>query len=366
MHLFLWAFFREFLGNFGLGIGIFSLFFFFGESSRLLDLALLVSGENFQVFLGSLGNLYLKYWLTVAGFVLPMAMMLGIALTIGRLQEDRELLALESLGINAARQLTMVAVVLGGIGYYGLGHLVHEVSPRSRLDIKRFAYEGRDLSRNFKIEPRTWVDLQSAQIFAEETVGNTLKNVVIYSRRNGNDAPPDGAVEEFPYKVTGSSATYFIVENDESGAALEAPLLFLKVAQGKLEYPDASKIGHVTTCRFDSYENYVPLKPTAALEPGIRETGSRQLKLNSPEDISGRTEIGAREAVALSPLSLAFVCAVVCFRMSRRSKGFGFGLALTLLAFYWIFMVACVTIGVPWLSNPAFAIFGIIVSRFFW
>ncbi|MBI2069071.1 MAG: LptF/LptG family permease [Elusimicrobia bacterium] len=346
MKIFFYAFLKEWLGNFCLGIGIFSLFFFFAESSKIFELALLVAGSSLSVFLGSLGYLYAQYWMTVAGFICPMALLLGIALTMARLHEDNELIALESLGAAVHKHLLALLAVLGAVLSACLFPLIHHAGPLARLHLKRFAYEGRDIAKNFRVEPQTWIDLGRTQIFAEEVTGNRLNKVVIYSSRDQNAS---NAEQKFPYKVTGSSAVYRIQEDAEG-----KPGLFLRVFSGKLDYPDLTEPGNLTTCSFATYENTLPLLPPAQHELSPREMVSRELKKAAGDSLQHRLELESRHALAISPLALALACGLVTVKLRRRSKGFGFGLALAMLGAYWLLLVLATSVKEPWMANPAF------------
>lgn len=369
MHLFLRAYFWEFSNHFLLGAGIFTLFFFFGQSSRLLDLALLVSGQNTVIFLRSLSYLYWEYWISVSGFILPMALLFGITLTISRLQEDKELLAMASFGVSIHRFLALTAVLLGAVASYLIGPLLHQVIPKAKSALKMYAYEGTKSLKNFRIEPKTWADLTNAQIYAQEIHDNKMKNVVIYARRprqeNGSES---GTIL---YKVTGEEASYDIVMASAAGQA-PAPQLYLAIDRGHLEYPEQAKAGDTSICRFGRYENSIPLKIEAMPQPNLREYPTKDLKRKILElaqeeerrkDLSfAKTELSTRSTLALSPVSLAFVASLITLRLDRRSKSFGFGLSLALLAGYWTLLVISSTIGWPGLTNVAYLGVGFFVA----
>ncbi|MEK7288495.1 MAG: LptF/LptG family permease [Elusimicrobiota bacterium] len=371
MHLFLWAFFREFLSNCLLGTGIFSLFFFFGESSRLLELALLVSGQRTAVFLRSLCFLYAKYWLSVSGFIVPMAMLFGVALTISRMQEDRELLAMASLGAAIHRSLTFVALLLGCVASYLMAPLIHEIIPKTKLSIKSFAYEGTRLDNNFHIEPKTWIDLTNAQIYAASVHGNKMEDVVIYARRS--DGGEGDTRADALYKVTGEKASYQIAVSTALNAPRPQAQLLLNIERGHLEYPDRLKSGNTTICRFQTYENSIPLRIESTPEPGVREYTSSELRRkilawaqdyeeNQKNLSAAKTEISTRGTLALSPISLTLISSIITLRLDKKSKGFGFGLSLALLGSYWIVLVLASTVGMPGIANPLYIGLGLFLN----
>lgn len=356
------AYLKEFLGNFGLGVGIFSLFFFFGESSKLFEMALLVAGANGIIFLRSLGYLYGQYWMSVTFFVVPMSLLLGVILTNARLQEDREFLAMESVGVDIQRWTMGFLMILGAVFCASLYPLVHQIGPQSRLHIKQFAFHGRNPSDNLRVEPKTWLDLEHTQLFAEEVHGPALRNVVLYSNQQRKESQAPGS-EDSPYKVTGKNAVYRIIAEAPQEGRPARVQLFLRIFPGTLEYPDLSRPGHVTACSFSSYENYIPINTDQMPQPGIREKSSAQLRAKMKNSKDDRLELESRHSLAFSPLFLCFACGLVSFAMGRRSKGFGFGLALALLGLYWISFVLFSSVQQPWAINWAFTAAGLVIFQ---
>ena len=131
----------------------------------------------------------------------------------------------------------------------------------------------------------------------------------------------------------------------------------LTVFDGKLSYPDPSKLGNATIMQFATYENYIPMETTQAPPPGIRELSTRELKADQASS-ERRIEIGSRTTLAFSPVALALVCVLTSLKMGRKSKGYGFGLALALLSAYWILLVLGTSLAKPWIVNPSYLFLG--------
>ncbi|GEM_PF-6614859 len=357
MLIFFFAFLREFVGHFILGLLLFSFFFFFGESSRILEVALLVAGADLWLFIQSVLYLYANYCLSIASIVTPMAIVLAVTLTISRLHDDHELLAFETLGINIVGRLKCILLIVAVLFVGAEFPLIHKFSPRARLNMRQFIFQGKNPLEKFTIEPKTWIDLSRIKLFAEEAKGNHLGNVAVYiseeNAKNGKNS--------FFYKITARKASYSMVNPGS-----QERLLNLKLESGKMELPYPERPGEITTCYFGSYENFVPLDPPRAFRQGWEEYRTKDLvKLaaapQSPAEI--KVELASRWNFIFSPLALIFVSGYLALHLGRKSKGFGFGLALSLLAVYWIVMVLCSSIKVPLLTNFAYFSLGWVVYK---
>lgn len=336
-------------------MGFFTLFFFFGESAHLLELALLVSAGQTDVFLLSLIKLYTRYWLSISGFIVPMAILLGSMLTLSRLQEDKELLAFETLGININAFLRYLMI---GIGLFFLliqFPLVGRHMPKARFYLKRFAYQSKNLIQNFKLEAGAWQDLGTARLLAKKANGNHLTDVTLYVSKSHAEKNDSSQV----YRVLGQSAHYEIIREDAQHANLK-----IRFTAGSLDYPNREKPGDITICEFTTYENSIPLSYSTPLVRTWREHTNLELKkiLSNPSDYQVtkmdirdiRFEYESRLSLIFASLALAIVSVYASQRFRALTRGFGFGLALALLAFYWITMVASASFQLPWLTNIAY------------
>src|SRR5271170_5701077 len=97
---------REVVSHAILGLTVFTFIFFVPQLVRLMDLIVRHSG--------SLGNVALLFLCTlppVLGFTLPMAVLVGVLIGLGRLSADSEIVALHASGISLRRLLLPIGVV---------------------------------------------------------------------------------------------------------------------------------------------------------------------------------------------------------------------------------------------------------------
>ena len=83
-----------------LGLVVFTFVFFVPQLVRLMDLIVRHSSSS-----GTVALLFLCALPPVLGFTLPMAMLVGVLIGLGRLSADSEIVALHASGISMRRLL---------------------------------------------------------------------------------------------------------------------------------------------------------------------------------------------------------------------------------------------------------------------
>src|SRR5215468_11809385 len=98
--------FREIFRHALLGLVIFSFVFFIPQLVKLMELLVRHSGSG-----GQLVKLFLCLVPGVFTFTVPMAILVGVLLGLGRMSADSEIIALTALGIGRRRILVPVGVL---------------------------------------------------------------------------------------------------------------------------------------------------------------------------------------------------------------------------------------------------------------
>jgi LPS export ABC transporter permease LptF/LPS export ABC transporter permease LptG len=97
---------REVASHAVLGLAVFTFVFFVPQLVRLMDLIVRHSGGA-----GTVALLFLCAIPPVLGFTLPMAMLVGVLIGLGRLSADSEIVALHASGISMRRLLLPIGVL---------------------------------------------------------------------------------------------------------------------------------------------------------------------------------------------------------------------------------------------------------------
>ena len=97
---------REVFRHAFLGLVVFTFVFFVPQLVRLMALFVRHSGSGSQIL-----KLFLCIFPGVFTFTIPMAVLIGVLLGLGRMSADSEIIALTALGIGRRRILVPVAVL---------------------------------------------------------------------------------------------------------------------------------------------------------------------------------------------------------------------------------------------------------------
>src|SRR5215470_15890787 len=97
---------REIFRHAFLGLVVFTFVFFVPQLVRLMSLSVRHSGSGRQII-----ELFLCIFPGVLAFTIPMAVLIGVLLGLGRMSADSEIIALTALGIGRTRILLPVGVL---------------------------------------------------------------------------------------------------------------------------------------------------------------------------------------------------------------------------------------------------------------
>src|ERR1700688_3228300 len=86
---------REVLSHALLGLAVFTFVFFIPQLVRLMDLVVRHSGSGGEVFV-----LFLCTFPQVFTFTLPIAVLVGVLIGLGRMSDDSELIAMSASGMG--------------------------------------------------------------------------------------------------------------------------------------------------------------------------------------------------------------------------------------------------------------------------
>ena len=92
-----------------LGLGIFSFVFFVPQLVRLMDLVVRHSASW-----ATLGILFLCTFPGILSFTLPMGVLVGVLIALGRMSADSELIAMSALGLGRRRLLVPIGILAVG------------------------------------------------------------------------------------------------------------------------------------------------------------------------------------------------------------------------------------------------------------
>lgn len=253
------------------------------------------------------------------GYVLPIAFLLGAVLGVGRLAEDRELVALGAAGLSPAR-LVRVPLLLGVVLAAASLWLAGDLEPRSLAAARERLVEV--VKRNIRndVRPGTFYDqIPGTTLYAERVRGGRWENVLI-SERSDPDAPVLALAREGRLEPVGGGAEMELV--------LEGGELH-RASPGDEQYVVAT---------FDRAEVVLALGTALSDRGGLARTspdGFADLTRRAAEHRARGEERDALRAEALLHRKIAAALALIPFALlavplgAARRAGRAFGVGAT-------------------------------------
>lgn len=316
----------EVLPPFLLGLAAFTLMLLVARILRLVELVVTRGVPFLQI-----GKLFALILPTFLEMTVPMALLLGIFLGLGRLSGDHELLALKASGISPTQILLPIGTIALFISLITL-LLTTLVRPAANLALKKELY---DIAKNHvgtALREKVFNDdFPQVLIYVEDVVppGDTSQGVLIVDRRNQ-------ARENIIF------AKVALILSDE-----ESKTINLKLFDGAI-YEREKKRSSFSQTRFNTYDFKLDLEeafsPIRKKERGPKEMSLRRLgkaiQLKEEQGLSPtaeRIELHQRFSFAFAPLvlSLLGVSLVLVPTRSRASRSWGFTLCLSWLLVYY-------------------------------
>jgi lipopolysaccharide export system permease protein len=316
----------EVIPPFFFGLMAFTLILLIGRILKLVELVV-----NRGVSIVQIGKLFALILPTFLEMTVPMALLLGVFLGLGRLSSDHEIVALKASGVSPVQILLPVGIIAVIVSLLTL-LITIEVRPAANTALRKALYNiAKNRVASGLKEKIFNDDFPKILIYIEELVppGETAKGVLIVDRRKA-DREQD---------IFGKIAFIF---SDE-----ETQTINFKLFEGTVYEKQPKKPGFSRT-RFNTYDFRLDpediLGPTRQKNPEPKELSFRRLRKViqqkreegvkfTPELI----ELHQRFSFAFAPLTLCFlaVSLVMVPTRSRASRSWGFALCLSwLLAYY--------------------------------
>lgn len=287
-------------------------------------------------------------------FALPMGILTGVLLTLGRLSADSEITAMRAAGISLAR-IARPVFILAALGTLLALYVNLESAPWARAQFHRELPAAIRANPLGVIVPRTFIrDFKGAVIYVGDRDGDVLRDIWIW------DLDRQARVRRLVRAESGR------VEYDEATNSLIPALTRATVEERDPADPEnfgkAPRV--VTVGRFDEIripldrymgEHFVRLKEEWLPYGELQALRARQAaETPAPEKKAEHARAGMRLAM-ISMEKWAQAAAVLCFalvgvplgiRVSRRETSANLGLALLLvLGFYLL------TVAIKWLDK---------------
>jgi lipopolysaccharide export system permease protein len=315
----------EVLPPFLFGLMTFTLILLVGRILKLVELVV-----NRGVPMLQIAKLFALILPTFLEMTVPMALLLGVFLGLGRLSSDHELVALKASGISPLQILVPIGVIALIVSLATLVITIY-IRPAANMALRKQLYNIAKSRVASGLKEKVFNDdFPKILIYIEELVppGDTAKGVLIVDRRD-------------PQREQDILGKVAFIDSDEENQTIN-----FKLFEGTTYERRPNKPGFSRT-RFNTYDFRLDpediLGPTRQKDPEPKELPFSKLR----KTIQVKREEGARFtpelfelyqrfSFAFAPLTLCFlaVSLVMVPSRSRASRSWGFSLCIAWLLMY--------------------------------
>jgi len=351
-------FLKEFSTSLVLSLGVLTFVMLLGNLIKIADLII-----NKGVDILSVGKLFLFMIPTLLTYTLPVAALVAILISLGRLSSDNEIIAIKAAGINIFN-LILPLLTIGLILSLLLVILNDRIIPYTRYASRKTLAELGIKNPAAIFEPGVFINtFQNYVIFIYSIDQNKLNNVRIYEPQ-GEDKP----------------ARTIIAKKGEFIALPEKKMVKLKLIDGTSDEPDPDNPNSFYKLNFKTYFMNLNLSPLEEKEQinkknkdmTIQELlqAAERLKKEGIEPLPLFLEINKRIALAFSCFIFILLGSSLAIITRRREKSINLGLAFIIVGIYYLLLLGTETLSlqgylpsplIVWIPNLIFGILGAIL-----
>ena len=352
-------FLKEFITPMFLALGVLTFAMLMGNTIKIAELII-----NKGVDIYSVSKLFLFMMPYLLTYTLPIAILTAVLLSLGRLANDNEIIAIRSSGINLFSlilPLLIVALILSLV----MTVFNDRVIPYAHYASRKTLLEVGIKSPAAALEPGVFINaFQKYIVFIYSIEQNKLNNVRIYEPQGEN-----------------KPARTIIAKRGEFIAVPEKGLIKLKLIDGTSDEPDPENPTNFYKLNFKTYFMTLNL---------AQMQNKNQIKKKSKDmtilELNNEVRRLRKEGINPAPLiveinkkvSLAFSCFVFMLLGSslaiitrRREKSINFGLAFIITGIYYLLLLAAEAFSLQgylpptiamWTPNIIFAVTGAILT----
>ena len=284
---------------------------------------------------GFVYSLALSLLPAVLVFTIPMAVLCGTIIGLGRMSSDSEIVAMRAAGVSTWRTLWPV-LAIGLIATGATGYLNLREAPRAQRQLRSVILRSALYKLDSPVEPRTFT--------------NEFPGKVIYVRDGDKIHGQWGRVFIFSQEADHSKDLITARAGRIDSSADKSELVLQDAMKTKVPAPDARDQSYVVE-RLDLLRIVFNTGRASLLarlqkpegnpdEMGLAELGQRAEQTTGAEQRDARLVFHKRLALAVTPFVFSFFGAALGLRMRRGSRGFGVLLSLLILLVYYLATLA--------------------------
>lgn len=336
-------FLKEFIGPLFLGLGVLTFVMILGNLIKITDLVI-----NKGVDIISVSKLFLLMVPALIKYTLPIASLSAVLLSIGRLSNDNEIVAIKTSGINLI-SLMLPLLFVGLILSLILVIFNDRVIPYAHYALRKTLVEMGIKNPTAALEPGVFINsFEKYTLFIYQIEENKLINVRIYE--------PQG--ENKPTRT-------IIAKKGEFISIPEKKIIKLKLVDGTSDEPDPNNPLNFYKINFKNYfmtlnlnraenKERVEKKPKDMTIPELNAEISR-LRKGGIDPAPLITEINEKIALAFSCFMFILLGIPMAVITRRREKSINFSIAFLIVGIYYLLLIGSEALSLQGALNPQIA-----------
>ncbi len=308
---------RQLFSHAFLGLGIFTFVFFVPQLVRLMDLVV-----RHPASWSTIGILFLSTFPDILIFTLPMGVLVGVLIALGRLSADSELIAMSALGMGRRRLLVPVGIL--AVGATAITFVMTLwLGPLSVRTFRTLEDRLRAGQASYQVAPRVFDERFPRMVLYVNDIDSAAtrwKGVFL--------AGTDLGVSRL------TLAEEAIVVADRNEGKLE-----LHLRNGSVHEFSSADPGHYTLSAFGQRDLPVDVKSAEGgrvSEPGIPGRTMRALWRERGSQRDASVEIQRRLSFPFACISFALLAMPLGARPRRGGRAAGFLITLVLITGYYL------------------------------
>jgi len=354
---------REVVSHAALGLVVFTFVFFVPQLVRLMELIVRHSGSVWSVAL-----LFLCTLPPVLGFTLPMAVLVGVLIGLGRLSADSEIVALHASGVSLRRLLLPIGVVALAAA---IGTLLTTfwLGPASLRAIRRVEAQLLSSQARFSVQPRVFDErFRRFVLYVQDVEAAATRWRGVFLASTGDTSALMASRSTDQSRIT-TAEDAFVVTGPSKGQ------IDIHLGAGDTHEYDARYPAQYNVTTFGETDIPVDVSAVAAPQrtdtlPPSEQPVAALVANHGATWREAHVELHRRMAFPAACLVFALLGVPIGVRPRRGGRAAGLVLALILIGGYYFLFVSGDHFAVqgrllPWVGVWAANIVGAIVGLFF-
>ena len=281
---------------------------------------------------------------------IPMAVLIGVLMTFGRLSADNEITAIKASGISF-RYLVIPLLIISLLFTLLTFLVINTLLPRANYAFKNLFFHLIHKSPVIELEERTFLDIGKHRLYIDKIKRkkSLMQGITVYETEE----------KKLPKIITAREGKWIT----ETSAKSKITLKLIDGTIHKLDKENPDKYQEIT---FDTHD--LNLEVAEDFNPGkasisAREMSMKDLKKRISEYRKRRIKVNSLLVELYKKVSIPFACLVFTLlgialgTVSKRGdKTIGFGISLVLILFYYLFLALGETIGKKGILSPLLAV----------